>query len=183
MANLRSRYADTLLELSAAGGAPEKDLEQAMFIRGALGDPEVTAFLQHPKISDADKERFLHNAFSENLSDYFMEVLFHMAGKNRGSLIVPALDEYIERSNRRLGKIDAKVVSAVPLTEKQIETIRGVLSKKTQMQVEVRTAVDPAVIGGLYIMIGGHILDRTVRTELIGMKESLMRGSVDVSQS
>ena len=183
MATLKSRYASALIELSEAGGTLEKDIEQAVLLRQTLSDPEVQAFLQHPDIPHSEKERLFQNAFSENLSDYFKEVLFHMVSKNQSSLIVPTLDEYIERSNRRLGRIDAKVVSARPLTENQIETLRRVLSEKMQMQVEIRTDVDPDLIGGLYIMIGGYILDHTVRTELNNMKENLKRGSVDVSQT
>jgi F-type H+-transporting ATPase subunit delta len=78
-----------------------------------------------------------------------------------------------------LGKIEAKVVSAKALTEKQVEFIRTLLSQKLHMQVEVKAAVDPNVIGGFYVLVNGYIFDRTVRTDLNDMKERLKRGNVN----
>ena len=88
---------------------------------------------------------------------------------------MPALTEFIERVKRRLGRIEAKLVSAKPLTEAQIESVRQALVKKTKMEIELITAVDPDVIGGFYILVDGMIFDRTVRSELNMMKERLKR--------
>ncbi len=176
MATIRERYVGALLDISAEKGSFEKDLEQAIIIRDAIDDPDIQSFLLHPKVSDEAKQQLFHKAFSENLSDYLMEVLFHMVRKKRGSLILPALDEYIDLANRRLGKIEAKVVSAKELSEEQKEAIRRILAKKLQMQVELKATVDPEVIGGFYVVAGGLIFDRTVRSELNNMKESLKRG-------
>ncbi|NLL89022.1 MAG: ATP synthase F1 subunit delta [Firmicutes bacterium] len=89
---------------------------------------------------------------------------------------MPVLTEYIGRLNRRLGKIEARVVSAKPLTDQQVDRIRNVLAKKTSLQVEIYASVDPELIGGFYVLIDGNIFDGTVRTELEKMKESLKRG-------
>lgn len=179
MAKLKDRYANALLELSEEKGTFEKDLEHAVMVRDALKKSDVQAFLLNPHVPDSAKHQFFHNTFSEKLTKHLMGFLHLMVRKNRESLIVPALTEYIELTNRRLGRIEAKVVSAKVLTEKQIESIRIILSKKIHMQVDVKAAVDPDVIGGLYILIDGHIFDRTVRSGLNNMKERLKRGKCE----
>ncbi|NLJ57359.1 MAG: ATP synthase F1 subunit delta [Tissierellia bacterium] len=179
MAKLKDRYANALLELSEESGSLEEDLEHAFLIRDALKGPEVQGFLLHPHIPDSDKYKLFHKAFSENIRGHLMGFLHLMVQKNRESLIVPILTEYIDRLNKRLGKIEAKVVSAKALTKKQIELIRTVLSKKMNMEVKVKTTVDPDVLGGFYILVDGRIFDRTVRSELNKMKESLKRGSYE----
>ena len=179
MAKLRERYANALLELSEESGTLEEDLEQAVLVRDTLESAEVQAFLVHPHVPDSAKHRLFHSAFSDKLSKHLMGFLYLMVRKNRESLIVPALTEYIDRANRHLGKIEAKVVSAKPLTEKQIESIRIILSKKTHMHVEVKATVDPDVIGGFYILVDGRIFDRTVRSDLNIIRERLKRGSYE----
>jgi F-type H+-transporting ATPase subunit delta len=177
MAKLEERYANALLELSEGEGTLEKDMEQAISVRDKLKNSDVQAFLLHPYVPDSAKHQLFNDAFSVKLAKHLMGFLYLMVKKDRESLIVPALSEYIERANRRLGRTEAKVVSAKALTEKQIESIRTLLSKKTNMQVEVNAKVDPDVIGGLYVILDGHIFDRTVRTDLNNMKERLKRGS------
>lgn len=174
MATLRDRYANALLELSEEKGTLEKDLELAALIRDALNNSDVQAFLIHPHVPDSAKQQLFHNAFSGKLTKHLMGFLYLMVRKNRESLIVPILTEYIDRTNRRLGRIEAKVVSAKSLTEKQIEAIRTLLIKKIHMQVDVKATVDPDVIGGFYVLVDGHIFDRTVRADLNNMKERLM---------
>lgn len=136
-------------------------------------------FFTHPHIPDSAKQQLFHNAFSEDLSKHLRGFLYLMVRKNRETLIVPTLTEYIDRINRRLGKMEAKVVSAKALTEKQIESIRSILSKKIDMQVEVKATVDPDVIGGFYVLVGGRVFDGTVRSELNILRERLKRGSYE----
>jgi F-type H+-transporting ATPase subunit delta len=176
MAKLKDRYANALLELSEESGTLEESLEQATFVRDMLKSADVQGFLMHPYVPDSTKQQFFENAFSGKLAKDLMGFLHLMVRKNRNSLIVPVLTEYIDRANRHLGRIKAKVVSAKALTEKQIESIRNILSQKTAMRVEVKTTIDPDVIGGFYILLEGRIFDRTVRSDLNTMKERLKRG-------
>jgi F-type H+-transporting ATPase subunit delta len=179
MAKLKDRYANALLELSEESGSLEKDFEQAVLVRDTLKSADVQAFLAHPHVPVSAKHQLLHNAFSGKLAKHLKGFLYLVVRKNREALIVPALTEYIDRINRRLGRIEAKVVSAKALTDKQIESIRTVLSKKIDMQVEVKATVDPDVIGGFYVLVDGRIFDGTVRTQLNIMMESLRKGSYE----
>lgn len=179
MGKLKDRYANALLELSEENGTLEEDLKQAVLVRDTLKKADVQAFLTHPRVPDSAKHKLFNSAFSDKLAKHMMGFLYLMVKKNRESLIVPALTEYIDRSNRRLGRIEATVVSAKALTEKQIESISNILSRKINMQVKVKATVDPDVIGGLYVLVDGRIFDRTVRSDLNNMKERLKRGNYE----
>lgn len=176
MAKLKDRYANALLEISEEKGSLENDLKQAVMVRDVLSSDEVQAFLAHPHIPDSAKHQLFQNAFSGKLAGHIMGFLYLMVRKNRELLIVPALTEYIDSANKRFGRIEAKVVSAKPLTEEQVESIRMILSGQTDMEIIIKTKVDPDVIGGFYILADGRIFDSTVRTELNRMRERLKRG-------
>jgi F-type H+-transporting ATPase subunit delta len=176
MAKLRDRYANALLEISEERGTLEKDLEQVIMVRDTLNSADVQSFLVHPHIPDSAKHQLFQKAFSDKLAKHIMGFLYLMVRKNRELLIVPALTEYIDSANRRFGKIEAKVVSAKPLTEEQTESIRMILSRQINMEIKIKTKVDPDVIGGFYILADGRIFDCTVRSELNKMRERLKRG-------
>ncbi len=177
MAKLKDRYANALLEISEERGTLERDLEHAVFILDMLSSVDVQAFLVHPHILDSVKLKLFQDAFSGRIAEHLMGFLYLMVRKDAESLILPALLEYSKRIKRCLGRIEAKVVSAKALTEKQIESIRTILSRQTDMEIDIITKVDPDVIGGFYILIDGRIFDGTVRSELNIMKERLKRGS------
>ncbi len=179
MAQIKERYANALFNISEETDALEEDLEQATMVRDALDNKDIQAFLIHPHISDSAKRQFFHNAFSDKLSKSMMGFLSLMVRKSRESLIVPALTAYIERVNRQLGRMEAKIVSAKALTNEQIESIRTLLSKQIDMQVEVSATVDPDVLGGFYILVDGRIFDGTVRAQLNNMKKRFYRGDIE----
>jgi|SRR5690554_82781 len=176
MAKLNERYANALIELSDENDSLSEDLQGAILVRDMLLDHDSQAFLTHPHIADSAKYDLFENAFSGKISQHLMGFLSLMVKKNRESLIVPALAEFINRANRRLGKIKARVVSAKPLKQEQLESIRKILTKQTNMQVDIHAEHDPDVIGGFYILVDGKIFDGTVRTKLNVMKERLKRG-------
>ena len=176
MAKLKARYANALFELSVENDTLKTDLEQAILIRDTLKNTDLERFLVHPHVPDAAKQQLFQNAFSEKISNQLMGFLYLMVRKNREALIVPALTEYIDRIKRRLGRIEAKVVSAKALTAEQIKSIRTILAQKIERQVELEASVDPDLIGGFYILVDGWIFDRTVRSGLDMMREHLKRG-------
>lgn len=173
MAGLKRNYALKLLERSEEDDILEMDLEQASMLRDALGDSKIQVFITDPKVPIFDKHQLFTDFFSGKISDHLMKFLNHMLQKNQESLIIPVLTEYIDWGNRRLGRVEAKVTSAKELTEKQIESIRSILSKQFDMDVEVKVSVDPELIGGFYVLADGHIFDGTVKSDLNNMKRML----------
>lgn len=176
MAKLKERYANALFELAVENGTLETDLEQAILVRDTINNTDLERFLAHPHIPNAVKQQLFQNTFSGKISDQLMGFLDLMVRKNREALIVPALTEYIDRIRRYFGRSEAKVVSAKALSAKQIEAIRAILARKIKGQVELEAYVDPALIGGFYILVDGRIFDCTVRSDLHMMREHLKRG-------
>lgn len=64
----------------------------------------------------------------------------------------------------------AEVTSALPLTEAEKSSI-----KKSVNVEEVTFKVDPAILGGLVIRAGDQVLDDSVASQMIELRESLLR--------
>lgn len=67
---------------------------------------------------------------------------------------------------------EAEVVSALPLTDEEQETIKKDLLAKTGVQA-VTFRVDPSILGGLVIRVGDKVVDGSVAGQLQLLRETL----------
>ena len=67
----------------------------------------------------------------------------------------------------------AEVTSALPLTTAEMDAIKRDILTKAGSQASVNFKVDPAILGGLVIRVGGKILDASVAGQLESLRQSL----------
>jgi F-type H+-transporting ATPase subunit delta len=98
---------------------------------------------------------------------------------DRGRLdLVPTMSEvYAERLLAHRNIVRATVTSATSLTAEQIAQLEANLSRMTGKQVQVETAVDSSMIGGMVTRIGSTVYDGSVRTQLAKMRQQLVEHS------
>jgi len=176
VAQLKDRYAAALIEISEESGQLGEYLEQVKAVYDALNRDECVQFLQHPHIPSAAKKQLFTSLFDGKISADIMGFLFLSVDKNRETLLIPALSAYIDMANKKLGRLEANVVSAAALSKQQLSRLQSVLTAKLQKQVEVKHSVDPGLIGGLYIHVDGRLIDCSIRTQLKRLRESMEGG-------
>ena len=62
------------------------------------------------------------------------------------------------------------------MSSETIEKIQSALSKRTGKDIILEVEQDPELIGGIVTRIGDLVLDGSVKTQLLNMRESLKRG-------
>lgn len=67
----------------------------------------------------------------------------------------------------------AEVTSALPLTTNEMDTVKKDILAKMGSHATVTFRVDPAILGGLKIRIGGKVYDATVSGQLETLRQSL----------
>ena len=72
-----------------------------------------------------------------------------------------------------LSGTSAEVISALPLTSDEQETIRGDVIEKMGSGASISFRVDPSILGGLVIRVGDKVLDGSVSGKLQGLRQSL----------
>lgn len=178
MAKVKDKYAIALFEISKENHSIEKDFDDAIWIRDSLKGDDIQAFLSNPSLSNSAKNELLENVFSDKINKHMMGLLLLTVRKNREKLLLPILDEFIKRVNRDFRRTKARVVSAKPLTAKQLDNISKILSKKIDMEVEIEAEIDTDLIGGFYIIADGLIYDNTIRTNLNKMNRRFRKGEI-----
>ena len=177
MADLGIRYATALFEISQEGGLLSDYLEQAQFMRDTLKDEDALRILTHPRITADEKYAFISKAFGESIHQDLLGFMRLVISKNREAYLLPALSKLVDMIKYHQRQTTARVTTAVPLTDAQAAQITATLSRKLGKQVELTVLVDPSVIAGISIHVDGYFLDRTIKTMLKDMKETVRRGA------
>jgi F-type H+-transporting ATPase subunit delta len=85
-------------------------------------------------------------------------------------------DFYQKLADEVTGVARATVTSAGEISADAVERIREALSRRTGKEIVLEVKQDPGLIGGLVTQIGDLVLDGSIRTQLLNMRESLKRG-------
>jgi ATP synthase F1 delta subunit len=99
------------------------------------------------------------------------ELVYEVASRADLAGIKDALAE-IEQASRR-DRLDAHVVSAVPLTEVERRTVEERLRARHGADLPIRFEVEPAILGGLVVRVGDRLIDGSVATRLRELRQSL----------
>ena len=75
---------------------------------------------------------------------------------------------------RGSGPRDAEVTSAIELDEAHQTAIARQLRDKYGPALEVKFAVDPAILGGLIVRAGDRVLDTSVRSRLTQVQQRML---------
>jgi F-type H+-transporting ATPase subunit delta len=116
-------------------------------------------------------------AEAAQLSPLTRRLLELLAAHDRLSL-VPALAEAFGAAwNEAQGIVTAEAVSAVPLEPDERVALSGALGAALGATVDLRSRVDPTVLGGVLVNAGGCTYDGTVRGRLHALRERLAASS------
>lgn len=103
----------------------------------------------------------------------FVEVL---AENNQIAKAKSIIEEFSKVWNREKGIIEAEIVSANELDEEMIEELKGYIAKESgRKKVEVITKIDKDILGGVVIKYEDQILDGSLKTKLVELKERMAK--------
>jgi len=172
------RYAKALLSIGREDGQAETYKEELEGFGKLLEEnKELEMAISNP-LYNAESRKQVLRAVLERFapSKVMRSFLFLLFDKGRIQYVKDISAFYEKLTDELANIVRADLVSAVEMPEESIEKIRAALSKKTGKEVRMETRVDPALIGGVVTKIGDLVLDGSVKTQLISLKESLQRG-------
>jgi len=74
---------------------------------------------------------------------------------------------------RERGEVSADVTSAHPLSQEQMQVLNDSLKASISKHVQIRTRVDPNLLGGLIVKVGSKMIDSSLRTKLNNLKVAM----------
>ena len=165
---LAGRYAVALFELAEEQDALDVVAGDLHGLREMLADSaDLTRLIRSPVLSRDEQARALaaigERAGFAPLTRQFLGVLAH---KRRLFALPDVIEAYDAMLAEHRGEVGAEVVSAVPLSPEQLDSVRQQLATAVGQAVTLSTAVDPSLLGGLIVRVGSRMLDASIRTKL-----------------
>lgn len=174
---LASRYATALFELALERGALEEvERDLAALERAVAESPDLARALKSPIISREQQAQAME-ALAERLGlgELTRNLLGVLAHQRRLAALTAVVTAYKRRLAQHRGEETAEVVSAVPLDEAQIASVREAVARYAGRPVQLSAAVDPDLLGGIVVRIGSRMIDASLKTKLRNLELS-MRG-------
>lgn len=174
-----SRYVGALADLAEKKGALEKVQQDMMDIAAMLaGSEDLRLMVSSPRIGAVAQARAVESlskaAKFDRLTVNFLNVLVQNRRLNALGGIVKAFQKEV---SRRRGEVTVRVETAMPLTGKQEEAFRDKISAALGVGVQIETAVDPDILGGMIVTVGSHMVDDSVRRKLERLGSALVKGA------
>lgn len=167
------RYAQAVFEIardSQSFDAWERDLS---VLNAIMIDPVTRNYLVSPKTAAADKQALIDKALehaqpeTKRMADLLLE-------RRRMASVPEIYEQFQSLLLKEKGIVIADVTTAVPLDAAGEKMIQKQLSELIGKEVEVRTQVDPAIIGGMVARIGDNLIDGSVSNQLRRLHERLV---------
>ncbi len=172
------RYAKALILIGQEDGQAEQYNEELASVVGLFDtQDEFELALTNPLYNKKDRKKVLQAVLAAtDLSAIMKSFLVLLFDKGRIAFLREIASYYKDLADELKGVVKASVISATELSSEAIEKIKDALSKKAGKTIVLNVEQDPSLIGGVVTKIGDLVLDGSVKTQLINMRETLKKG-------
>ncbi len=173
---IASRYAKSLLDFAVEQNSVQEILGDMNTFKAMAENRDLQLLLKSPIVNAVTKQKVFTALFGDKLSkttNSFFEIILR---KGRESYLGSIADSFIALYKQSRGISDVTLTTATPLSEEVLARIKGELLKSTatDKEVEIKTEVDPAILGGYIIEIGDRLYDDSVAHKLEELKKNFV---------
>jgi F-type H+-transporting ATPase subunit delta len=125
---------------------------------------------------DVDAERrvsLLDTVVAGKVHPITLQLLHHAVASERKTGINLAIDDLLDVAAARKAQSVARVASPIELSAEQQSRLAAVLTEMYGRPINVRTAVDPSIRGGLVVRVGDELIDGSITTRLLQARSAL----------
>jgi len=172
-----SRYAKSLLELAIE----RKELDAVYADIKLIADTcnaskELILMLDSPIIKSDKKQAVLKQLFASKIGETVLAFIGILTNKKREFLIDDIAKAFVLQYNIHQNICSAKIISAVPLTDKARKNILDAIQAiQIDKKVELVEEVNKDIIGGIIVRVGDRQVDASIQRKLIELKKNFSK--------
>ena len=167
-------YAAAILEIARGEDQLERVGDELYQIaRSIEGSAELRELLTDRRVPADRKLAVLGDLLEGKATPLSLGLVNFVVAVGRAGELPAIADRLAARAAGERDAVIAEVRSAVELDEDTVARLAATLSKVTGKQVEVKTVVDPAVLGGIVTRVGDTVIDGTLRQRLTSLRDKL----------
>jgi len=167
-------YARALFEVARAEGTlDEVEDELFRFARSYESSDALRNALTDEHIPAEKRQAIVEDLLGGKTTTTTIQLVSMVVGSGRSRDIPPTVDSLVARASSAKQLDVAEVRTAVALTDDQQARLKAALENATGKSINLKTVVDPSVVGGVVATIGDTVIDDTVRTRIEQLKSRL----------
>tara|TARA_R110002096_G_scaffold30537_2_gene90940 strand:+ start:2224 stop:2760 length:537 start_codon:yes stop_codon:yes gene_type:complete len=168
-------YARAAFDFASAKGVTEQWAEMLEFCAAVAEDATMKAALDQPSLNRQRSAELFNEICADKLDEHGKNFIKALADNDRISLLPDIAVLYHHYQTEAEGTVDAQLISAMEISEQQIEAISASLAKRLGKKVAMTTSIDETLIGGAIIRAGDMVIDGSVRGRLENMSTMLTK--------
>jgi F-type H+-transporting ATPase subunit delta len=166
-------YAEAAYALARDGAALAVWSEMLRLATAVGSDARVRAALDNPKLAAAEKEALFLSVCGDKLDPNGRNFIRVLIEADRIGLLPEIRTLFEALKDEADGVARAQIISAFPLDDTQLASLRTGLERRFGKKIETTVSVDRALIGGAKIIVGDTVIDASVQSELQAMANEL----------
>lgn len=134
---------------------------------------DLNQVLANPMIQAPVKKSILRQILSDQVHHYTLNFILLLVDRGRISVLAGVCASYQTLFRQLKGLVLAEITSALELTPDQLNQVSEKVKQMTNATgVDIKTQIDPTLLGGVVIKVGSQIVDASLRSQLrrIGMR-------------
>lgn len=135
-------------------------------------NPEYVKLLDTPAIVKAEKLALCEEAFG-SLDEDVKNLVKILCERHSVHTFRDVCRAYVALYNESRGIVTVEAVTAIKMTDSQIEALRTKLAQETGKTIIINNTIEPEILGGIKLRYLGRQLDASLKTRLDNFEKSL----------
>ena len=174
MEEIAQVYARSLFDVATEHDKLDLLREQLAEFTEALSEShELQMFFFSPYFSTDEKQDGLRRTVTE-VDESFLNFLSLLLENHRMPVIFRVRREYDRLWREANHLLAVQITSAVELDPSVAERVGDEIGRQTGRTVELTSAVDPEILGGIVVRVGNSIIDASIRTRLDNLRKQVV---------
>jgi len=167
-------YARALFEIARADGTlDEVEDELFRFARSYESSDALRNAITDEHVPLAKRQAIVEDLLDGKATTTTVQLVSMVVGSGRGRDLPAIVDSLVQRASSAKQLDVAEVRTAVALSDDQQARLKAALENATGKQLNLKTVVDPSVVGGVVATVGDTVIDDSVRTRIDQLKSRL----------
>lgn len=170
------RYGNSLLQYALEQNQLEAVKADAETILNAIkNSKDLRNLLTSPVIKPVAKTAVLKQIFADKISDISQRFITLVVNQKREGVLDQIYNSFVDGYREHNNILLAEFTTATAVPESSIKSLKSKLEASTGKTVEIKTSVNPDLIGGFVVEMANYKMDASIAAGIKKMKRELSK--------
>jgi F-type H+-transporting ATPase subunit delta len=171
------RYAEAAFQLASRDGAVDAWQRDLALAAGLARDERIARAVDSPAVPFGERRKIVEEMLAKPSLPGVRNLALLLAERGQFAIFPAVVAEYDALVRRSRGIVAATVTTPSPLTKAELAQVLAHVEQLAGAKVELTTATDPRLLGGLTVRIGDQLIDASVQGRLERLRGTLIQGT------